>query len=165
MVSNHKKNSGTHSDKAPKKSDKSIPGKSGKATKSISSSSSSDSDSSDSGSSVAAPAKASQTATRLPKAGTTVVSTTSNSTPVRATKKQRISESGNAIATTIIKEISPPPQLDAKVNGKKPRKSNTPFQRIKADAVEFHDERLKDNAFMARVCRLQLLFRALSHRF
>ncbi|KAF8517605.1 SRP40, C-terminal domain-containing protein, partial [Hysterangium stoloniferum] len=35
-------------------------------------------------------------------------------------------------------------------NGKKPRKSNTPFQRIKADSVQFHDERLKDNAFVSK---------------
>ncbi|KAI0373018.1 hypothetical protein BV20DRAFT_938852, partial [Pilatotrama ljubarskyi] len=35
-------------------------------------------------------------------------------------------------------------------NGKKPRKSNTPFQRIKPEAVKFADERLKDNRFEAR---------------
>ncbi|KAI9065387.1 hypothetical protein FKP32DRAFT_1567789, partial [Trametes sanguinea] len=36
-------------------------------------------------------------------------------------------------------------------NGKKPRKSNTPFQRIKPEEVKFADERLKDNRFEARV--------------
>ena len=35
--------------------------------------------------------------------------------------------------------------------GKQPRKSNTPFQRIKIDGVTFADERLKDNSFAARV--------------
>ncbi|EJF66167.1 SRP40, C-terminal domain-containing protein [Dichomitus squalens] len=35
-------------------------------------------------------------------------------------------------------------------NGKKSRKSNTPFQRIKVDQVKFADERLKDNRFEAR---------------
>ncbi|KZT69762.1 hypothetical protein DAEQUDRAFT_709480 [Daedalea quercina L-15889] len=37
-------------------------------------------------------------------------------------------------------------------NGKKgkPRKSNTPFQRIKADDIKFVDERLKDNTFESR---------------
>ncbi|KAI0672857.1 SRP40, C-terminal domain-containing protein, partial [Trametes maxima] len=36
-------------------------------------------------------------------------------------------------------------------NGKKPRKSNTPFQRIKVDEVTYADERLKDNRFESRL--------------
>ncbi|KAH9832973.1 SRP40, C-terminal domain-containing protein, partial [Rhodofomes roseus] len=32
----------------------------------------------------------------------------------------------------------------------KPRKSNTPFQRIKTDNIQFVDDRLKDNAFDSR---------------
>ena len=46
------------------------------------------------------------------------------------------------------------PKSDLNENGKRkkqPRKSNTPFQRIKADTVSFADERLKDNSFHARV--------------
>ena len=44
-----------------------------------------------------------------------------------------------------------------KGNGKgKPRKSNTPFQRVKADGIEFVDDRLKDNTFESRV-RLSIL--------
>ncbi|KAI0647414.1 SRP40, C-terminal domain-containing protein, partial [Trametes meyenii] len=35
--------------------------------------------------------------------------------------------------------------------GKKPRKSNTPFQRIKVDEVTYADERLKDNRFESRL--------------
>ena len=38
-----------------------------------------------------------------------------------------------------------------KKNGKAPRKSNTPFQRIKVDGVTFANEKLKDNSFAARV--------------
>ncbi|KAI0317576.1 SRP40, C-terminal domain-containing protein, partial [Amylostereum chailletii] len=34
--------------------------------------------------------------------------------------------------------------------GKLPRKTNTPFQRIKADKVVFVDEKLKDNTFESR---------------
>ncbi|KAH9180704.1 SRP40, C-terminal domain-containing protein [Lactarius sanguifluus] len=30
------------------------------------------------------------------------------------------------------------------------RQINTPFQRVKAEAVKFHDERLKDNTFESR---------------
>ena len=35
--------------------------------------------------------------------------------------------------------------------GKQPRKSNAPFQRIKAETIQFADERLKDNSFHSRV--------------
>ncbi|KZT09766.1 uncharacterized protein LAESUDRAFT_646438, partial [Laetiporus sulphureus 93-53] len=36
-------------------------------------------------------------------------------------------------------------------NGKgKPRKSNTPFQRVKADGAKFDDVRLQDNRYEAR---------------
>ncbi|KAI8989778.1 SRP40, C-terminal domain-containing protein, partial [Trametes punicea] len=48
------------------------------------------------------------------------------------------------------------PQPNGAQNGngkskeKKPRKSNTPFQRVKPDEVKFADERLKDNRFEAR---------------
>ena len=72
----------------------------------------------------------------------------------RPTKKQRTSESGNAVITAVVTETTettPARKQDGKANGKQPRKSNVPFQRIKADAVEFHHERLKDNAFIAKV--------------
>ena len=52
------------------------------------------------------------------------------------------------------------PKSDLNENGKRkkqPRKSNTPFQRIKADTVSFADERLKDNSFHARVRSLHFL--------
>ncbi|KAF8584087.1 hypothetical protein K439DRAFT_1346981 [Ramaria rubella] len=66
----------------------------------------------------------------------------------RTTKKRRLSENGKAVATAVITTASP--ALDSKLNGKKPRKSNTPFRRIKAETVEFYDERLKDNAFVSK---------------
>ncbi|GJJ12309.1 hypothetical protein Clacol_006550 [Clathrus columnatus] len=91
---------------------------------------------------------------------------------VKATKKRRLSESGQAVVTAVEEDIrSPSP--NSKQNGKsqindtsdnatpatpvngnghhkKPRKSNTPFQRIKAENIVFRDERLKDNTFLAR---------------
>ena len=162
VVTNRKTDSGTIQDNASKKPNDSTTKKSGKATKTSSSSSSSSESDSDSSSSdaVATPAKASQAATHLPKVGTTAVpAAVSESTTARTTKKRRISESGNAVATAIATETSSPaPNQSGKANGTKPRKSNTPFQRVKADAVEFHDERLKDNAFVARVCLTILFF-------
>lgn len=113
-----------------------------------SSSSDSDSDSSDS-QPVTKSTTVDQVTAQTSKVEATAV--TDGST-VRTTKKRRISESGKAVTTATMAETSSPtPNQNGKTNGKKPRKSNTPFQRIKADAVEFHDERLKDNAFVARV--------------
>ncbi|KAF8509687.1 SRP40, C-terminal domain-containing protein [Gautieria morchelliformis] len=148
VVSNHTPTSRALQDTAHQKSKNVISQKAEKATKSISSrSSSSDSDTSSSESG-ANSVKAGQTATQLQNVGATVVAdTVSAPTTVRAAKKQRVSGSGNAVATAVAAETySPAPNQ----NGKRPRKSNTPFQRIKADAVEFHDDRLKDNGFVAR---------------
>jgi hypothetical protein len=67
-----------------------------------------------------------------------------DNTHVTATKRRRTSLDGSAIATAIAVE-------KPKGHDKGPRKSNTPFQRIKADYITFHDDRLKDNTFVARV--------------
>lgn len=48
---------------------------------------------------------------------------------------------------------------DSPMNGqngeKKKRVANAPFRRVKAETVEFLDERLRDNSFQARVSRLR----------
>lgn len=48
---------------------------------------------------------------------------------------------------------------------KEPRMSNTPFQRIKPDAVSFQDDRLKDNSFAARVSAHHALAPSLARPF
>lgn len=95
-----------------------------------------------------------------------------NTANVKITKKRRLSDSGQAKITAVDEDSNTPlqaskrngksqandnngnaaatPLLD-KSGNKKPRKSNTPFQRIKQEEVVFHDDRLKDNTYMARV--------------
>jgi hypothetical protein len=63
---------------------------------------------------------------------------------ITTTKRRRVSLDGTAVATAITVER-------AKGHEKEKRKMNTPFQRIKSDQVTYHDERLKDNTFVARV--------------
>jgi len=62
---------------------------------------------------------------------------------VTATKRRRTSLDGSAVATAIT--IDKP-----KGHEKERRKTNVPFQRIKAVDVTYHDDRLKDNTFVAR---------------
>lgn len=64
---------------------------------------------------------------------------------LKATKKRRTSLSGDAVTTAVTLE-------KPKGHEKERRKSNTPFQRIKVDGINYHDERLKDNTFVARAC-------------
>jgi len=45
-----------------------------------------------------------------------------------------------------VKIVSAPPVQ----KGKASRKTNTSFQRVKADVVKYHDEKLKDNSFESR---------------
>lgn len=124
-------------------------------------SSSSDSDSSDSTSSEEESSSSDTTSEnkRVSKKSTAVTNVVSE---VKITKKRRLSDSGQAKITAIDEDVNTPAQ-DSKQNGKsqgkdtpaksdnkKPRKSNTPFQRIKQEDVVFHDHRLKDNTYMAR---------------
>ncbi|KAI0664736.1 SRP40, C-terminal domain-containing protein [Cubamyces menziesii] len=84
---------------------------------------------------------------------------------VKVTKKRRTDEDGASVPTAVThnaresetpnKSQSATPKPDGKhngneKNGKKPRKSNTPFQRVKLEQVKFADERLKDNRFESR---------------
>jgi len=62
---------------------------------------------------------------------------------VTATKRRRTSLDGSGVATAIT--VDRP-----KGHEKERRKNNVPFQRIKADDVTYHDDRLKDNTFVAR---------------
>lgn len=62
---------------------------------------------------------------------------------ITTAKKRRMSLDGTAIPTSVAIE-------KAKGHQKMNRKPNAPFQRIKTDQVAYHDERLKDNTFVAR---------------
>jgi len=64
-------------------------------------------------------------------------------TRVTATKRRRTSLDGSAVTTAIA--VDKP-----KGHEKGRRKPNTPFQRIKAEEITFHDQRLQDNTFVAR---------------
>ena len=79
-------------------------------------------------------------------------------------KRRRADEDGTAVVTAVVKvqiqkgnqDPKPTPNGNAQGKNKGPRKSNTPFQRIKADEISFVDERLKDNSFAAKVRMLIL---------
>ena len=66
---------------------------------------------------------------------------------ITSTKRRRTSISGTAVSTAV--SIEKP-----KGHEKEKRKPNVPFQRINTDEVTYHDARLKDNTFAARVRRL-----------
>lgn len=85
----------------------------------------------------------------------------------KVVKKRRVSESGASVPSATVSTAQEPETPEAAAsadtfrdgpngngrngNGKgKPRKSNTPFQRVKPDTVQFLDERLRDNRFEAR---------------
>ena len=125
-----------------------------------SSASSSDSDSDDSSSSGDTPdagkklvrASDKPQKVKVAKAARTseVASPQKSEEPTAVTKRRRTDEAGSSVATSIIQQpkTSNPHQ---KGNGKnQPRKSNTPFSRVKVDEVKFADERLKDNTFWSR---------------
>jgi hypothetical protein len=64
-----------------------------------------------------------------------------------AAKKRRANEEGTAITVAVtVKTLA----SDAR-GGKASRTPNAPFQRVKAHAVSYYDERLKDNSFESRV--------------
>lgn len=70
--------------------------------------------------------------------------------PTAVTKRRRTDETGSSVTTSIIQQpkTSNPHR---KGNGQgQPRKTNTPFSRIKVDEIKFADERLKDNTFESR---------------
>lgn len=85
---------------------------------------------------------------------------------VSVTKKRRTDKEGASVPTAVsvnVQNLDATPASSGDVNGnekkrngegKKPRKANTPFQRVKADQVTFADPRLKDNRFESRVRRL-----------
>ena len=81
-----------------------------------------------------------------------MVSTEADETRITTAKKRRMSLNGTSIPTSVAIE-------KAKGHEKPTRKPNAPFQRIKADQVTYHDERLKDNTFVARVRYPELLRR------
>jgi len=65
----------------------------------------------------------------------------------RATKKLRANEDGAAVITeTVTAKI----QASDGRGGKASRKSNTPFQRVNIQAVNYYDDKLKDNSFESR---------------
>jgi hypothetical protein len=66
----------------------------------------------------------------------------------RVTKKRRANEEGAAIVTATIATTL---ARNAR-GGKVPRKTNAPFQRVKAETAKNHDEGLRDNTFESRVC-------------
>ena len=89
---------------------------------------------------------------------------------VSVTKKRKTDKQGTSVATAVISNTTAPSgsttlkpsgngkgNSDGNVNGKKARKSNTPFQRIKVDQITFSDERLRDNRFDARVSAFVLV--------
>lgn len=67
----------------------------------------------------------------------------------KATKKRRISEAGTAVVTAVEERPSSHRNSWALGQGKR---MGTPFQRIKAEGVQFLDERLRDNTFESKVC-------------
>jgi len=70
----------------------------------------------------------------------------------RAMKKRRADEEGKAIVVATTTTVTT--LVGNTRGGKASRKPNTPFQRVKVEAVEYDDERLKDNSFESRVCPL-----------
>jgi hypothetical protein len=67
---------------------------------------------------------------------------------VRTTKKRRVNEEGIAVVASItVKTLA-----DDSRGSKASRKPNVPFQRVKAHAANYYDEKLKDNSFESRVC-------------
>ncbi|KZS90040.1 hypothetical protein SISNIDRAFT_458377 [Sistotremastrum niveocremeum HHB9708] len=67
----------------------------------------------------------------------------------RVAKKQRTSETGVSVPTKVVSDDRNDSAVKSK-RGAGPRKSNTPFQRIKAEEVVFHDARLQDNSFSTK---------------
>jgi len=68
----------------------------------------------------------------------------------RATKKRRANKEGTAVVTATATKT---PGGNAR-GDKASRKPNAPFQRVNANAVKYHDEKLKDNTFESRVCHV-----------
>jgi len=66
------------------------------------------------------------------------------------TKRRKTDETGGFVATSIIQQPkSSNPHQKGDDKGQ-PRKTNTPFSRIKVDEIKFKDDRLKDNSFGSR---------------
>jgi len=132
---------------------------SGSPTSAEDSSSTSDSDSDDSsdsdsseagGKTVQASGKPQKTKVANVANTPTITSPKKSDKPTAVAKRRRTDEAGSSVATSIIQQpkTSNPHQ---KGDGKgQPRKSNTPFSRVKVDEVKFADERLKDNTFWSR---------------
>jgi SRP40, C-terminal domain len=65
----------------------------------------------------------------------------------RVAKKRRTNEEGSAIVTATTVTVL----ANKARGGKDARKPNTPFQRVKVEMTEYHDEKPRDNTFEARV--------------
>lgn len=70
---------------------------------------------------------------------------------VKVMKKRRTSISGTAVVTAVTTGAPVKEALKPILKSKEPRKSNAPFQRIKANVISFADDKLKDNSFDAKV--------------
>lgn len=154
--------------------------KTAKASKDSSSDSSDSSDSesdsdSDSDSVTSAKSSANEASSKKAKAALKPAKGGASKEEVSVTKKRRTDEEGASVTTAVHINVE---NTTVKFNGaqngtskssgdgKKPRKQNTPFQRIKAEQVTFQDERLKDNSFESRVrysCRLKRRTRFADH--
>lgn len=76
-------------------------------------------------------------------------------TEQKVTKKRKLDNGSKA---TAVEQRSGEKKLNqnevkpnVSMNGAGKRRTGVPFQRIKADKIEVHDERLMDNSFVARV--------------
>ena len=74
---------------------------------------------------------------------------------VKATKRRRTDEDGSGVVTAAAVEKA---KGHENPKGQRPKER---FQRVKADQVTYHDERLKDNTFTGRVVFLTASKRAL----
>ena len=70
--------------------------------------------------------------------------------PSAVTKRRRTDEIGNSVVTSIVQQPKASNPHHKGNNKGQPRKTNTPFSRIKVDEVKFADQRLKDNTFESR---------------
>ena len=148
--------------KASKKSKGSDSSSSSSDSSSSSSSSESESDSDSESSSESSSGESKKPAPKTSKAPTTQPAKSDVAKEeVSVAKKRRTNEDGASVPTAMHSNERDPatnetaPQNGREKgkngNGKPPRKTNTPFQRIKPGTVSFADARLKDNSFESRV--------------
>ena len=148
--------------KASKKSKGSDSSSSSSDSSSSSSSSESESDSDSESSSESSSDESKKPAPKTSKAPTTQPAKSDVAKEeVSVAKKRRTNEDGASVPTAVHNNERDPATNETATengrekgkngNGKPPRKTNTPFQRIKPGTVSFADARLKDNSFESRV--------------